>query len=86
MVMAALAEQPPTSPKEGDDVGASGSSGGGDGDVVQAAANQATAEQAEGEEDLVLYTCRMCRRRLFAKRDIEGHETATHSFHRRKVR
>ena len=83
--MAALAEQPPTGPREGDHVaaGSSSSSSGGGGGVVQATAGQATAEKGEGE---VVYTCRMCRRVVFAGRDIEDHETAKHSFHRRKVR
>lgn len=79
--MAALPGQPLTGPKEGDHVVASSSiSGAG---VVQPAASQETAEKGEGE---VVYTCRMCRRVVFAKRDIQDHEAATHSFHRRKVR
>lgn len=83
--MAALAEQTPTGPKKGDHAGASssGSGGGGVVGVVQAAASHEAAEKGEGE---VVYTCRMCRRVVFAQTDIEDHEAATHGFHRRKVR
>lgn len=80
--MAALAGQPTTGPKERNHLGASSNSIGGGG-VVQAAASQETANNGEGE---AVYTCRLCRRVVFAKRDIQDHETATHSFHRRKVR
>lgn len=32
-----------------------------------------------------VYSCRMCRRAIFTEGDIETHEVAQQSFHRRKV-
>lgn len=32
-----------------------------------------------------VYTCKMCRRVVFGEDDVEGHEAAQQSFHRRKV-
>ena len=47
--------------------------------VIQEASSGETAEDD-------VYCCRMCRRTIFTQGEVETHEVARQSFHRRKVR
>lgn len=47
--------------------------------------NNVEEAEGQGQEKARVYTCRICRRVVFAEADLENHQTAQQGFCRRKV-